>query len=94
MRQNKAFSLIELVFSLLIIAIITLTALPYFKSNQLGTQIKILKNELLLIQNGINQFKNKMTTNNTNEALNTLENDENILFQKSYKPNQIHHGKK
>ncbi len=70
----------ELIFALLLIAILTSVALPkFFGSSDKGTIIK-LQSELLVIQNGIKNYKEKQNLGNTNTPLTTLDGENGDLF--------------
>ena len=70
----------ELIFALLLIAILASIALPkFFGSSNKGAIIK-LQSELLVIQNGIKNYKEKQNLGNTNAPLTTLDGENGDLF--------------
>jgi len=83
MKQNKAFSLLEIVFTILIISTLLVIAMPYFQNSIDKSSFTKLKTELLMIQNGINQYNNKQVISSSGEILDSLEDEDNTyLFSK------------
>ena len=78
--KNKAFSIIEIIFTLAIISIILIVAVPKMDNiftNSYKTQIKTT---ITLIKEGIAKEKNKLLLANSLESLNSLdEGDENLF---------------
>lgn len=80
--NTKSFTLIEIIFSILIIAILYSSATNYFTSTlDHSTKIKI-KNTILNIQLGINSYKNKKIFKGEDIDLDSLDDNSNELFSK------------
>ena len=81
--NNKAFSLIELIFVILIIAIISSVAIPKLLNSSKKSDLIKCKNDFLTIQNALNNYKITQDMKNNNTTLNSLDNGillfENIL---------------
>jgi general secretion pathway protein G len=75
----KSFSLIELIFAILIIAILASIALPKFLNTTTKTSLIKVKSDLLLIQNGLLEYKNNSILKGDTLSLNSLDNG-NTLF--------------
>ncbi|MDD3055396.1 MAG: prepilin-type N-terminal cleavage/methylation domain-containing protein [Aliarcobacter sp.] len=65
----KGFSLLEIIITIILIAIITSFAIPKFTNINYNTNISTLKSQLALIQNGIVKYKNKNILLSNNEEL-------------------------
>ncbi|TDJ81174.1 type II secretion system protein [Campylobacter volucris] len=81
MQYKKAFTLIELVFCMIIIAILSALAYPYFSFNKMDAKIIRLKSEIQMINSSLAVLKNQFVFNkNVNfpkvldEALPNIEN--------------------
>lgn len=57
-------------------------AIPYFSDSLQKSSLTKLKADLLMIQNGINQYNNKQVIEGTNETLDSLDEDSTYLFSK------------
>jgi len=79
--NNKAFSLIELIFVILIIAIISSIAIPKLLNTTSKANIIKCKNDLSIIQNALNNYKINLNMKNKTNTLNTLD-DGTYLFEK------------
>ena len=88
----KAFSLIELVFTILVIAIISSIALPKLFDTTSKTTLIKLKSDLALIQNGLKEYQNRHILKNGTISLETLDNGvnlfENILQNQNFQNKQ------
>lgn len=95
----KSFSLIELIFSILIIAIISSIAIPKLLNTNKPISILKVKNDLLLIQNALLEYKNKKILQNETIDLTVLD-DGNHLFSyilpnhSFFNKKEIHHWEK
>jgi general secretion pathway protein G len=76
----KGFSLIELIFALLIIGVITSFAISKLGNTISSSAMLKLKSDLLLIQNGISNTLDKQLLNNQSKNLDTLDSDFDNLF--------------
>ena len=82
LQNNKAFSLIEVIFAIAIISIIAMVAIPKLGSSLDKANIIKIKSDIMLIRNGLVEYKNKMTLSQQTDILNSLENSSDILFDK------------
>lgn len=78
--NHKSFSLIELIFSIIIIGIIATVAIPKLLNTTDQTTILKAKNDLNIILNGLKTYKNSLTLQNLTNSLDSLEDNENYLF--------------
>ena len=78
--QKKAFSLLEIIFVLLTIAVVVTAAISKFETTFDKTNITKLKSDILQIRAGINLYRNKLILQNQNESLSTLDDNDNMLF--------------
>ena len=78
--KNKGFSLLEIIFSLLIISILLTIGTTYFQDTLSNSKKVELKNDILKIQLGINTYKNNNLLKNEDPTLYELEENENELF--------------
>ncbi len=69
----KSFSLLEIIMAILIIAIIISFALPKFETITYNSNISTLKSQLSLIQNALNEQKNKNILLSNNEIITKLD---------------------
>lgn len=77
---SKSFSLIELIFTLLIIAIVISVASPkLFSSVNESTFIK-LRSDIATIRAGLKEYKTKQILQNLSYNIENLDEDENYLF--------------
>lgn len=85
---SKSFSLIELIFAIIILAIIASIALPKLFDTTSKTSLIKIKTDLLLIQNALNEYKNKSILKGENISLDKLDNGKflfiNILPNKTF----------
>ncbi|VAY88059.1 hypothetical protein MNB_ARC-1_760 [hydrothermal vent metagenome] len=70
----RSFSLIEIIFTIIIISIITVVAIPKLFYNIDTANIIKLRADVALIRDKINSFKSKQILTNNNDQLTTLEN--------------------
>ncbi len=80
--MKKSFSLIELIFVIAVIAIILVVAVPKMNDTLQSANISKIKSDILLIREAINKYKNKMILKGTTNDLETLEDNEEELFNK------------
>jgi len=82
--DKKGFSLIEIIFVLLIMSIIITLAVSKFDTAFDKTNITKIKSDIVQIRAGINLYKNKMILKNETDTFATLENtnNKNELFSK------------
>lgn len=78
--MKKGFSLIEIVFVLMIIAVIITTAVSKFDTAFNNTYLTKIKADILQIRAGIQKYKNKMILANSNQTLTTLDDNSLNLF--------------
>jgi general secretion pathway protein G len=78
--NNKAFSLIELIFVILIIAIISSNAIPKLLNSSKKSDLIKCRNDLYTIQNALNAYKIIQDMKNDTKTLNSLDNG-NLLFE-------------
>lgn len=78
--KKKAFSLVETIFVLFIIAIIITTAVSKFDTAFTKTNLTKIKADILQIRAGITLLKNKMILENKNETLTQLDDNNEKLF--------------
>jgi general secretion pathway protein G len=79
---KKAFSLLEIIFVLIVMLIITTIAVSKFDTAVSNTNVTKIKSDILQIRTGINFYKNKMILKNLNDSLNQLEDNNEMLFNK------------
>jgi len=72
--MKKSFSLLEIIFTITIIATISIVAIPKLFYNIDNANIIKLKSDVALIRDEINKYNNKQVLLNTNELLTTLDN--------------------
>ena len=78
----KSFSLLEIIFVIAIISIIAIVAIPRLGDNlNKANSIKI-KSDILLIREGLNNYKNSSILANNTTKLETLEDNDKLLFNK------------
>ncbi len=80
--SKKAFSLIEIIFAIAIMTVITVVALPKFGDSIDKANIIKIKTDIMLIRNGLVEYKDKMILSNTNTSLISLESEtsSDLLF--------------
>ena len=78
--MKKGFSLVEIIFVLLILAIITTVAVSKFETTLDKANISKIKSDVLQIRSAINLYKNKLILKNQNESLDTLDDNDKMLF--------------
>ncbi|HFU75392.1 MAG TPA: prepilin-type N-terminal cleavage/methylation domain-containing protein [Arcobacter sp.] len=78
--KSKGFSLLEIIFSLLIISILFMVATAFFKDTLNKSKQLQLKNDILTIQSAINQYKNTQLLKNEDPHLYELDTNEQELF--------------
>jgi len=69
----KSFSLLEMIFAIVLIAIITSFAIPKFTNLNYNKNISTLKSQLALIQNAITNQKSKNILLSNNQELTSLD---------------------
>ncbi|MEA3498984.1 MAG: hypothetical protein U9R16_07995 [Campylobacterota bacterium] len=78
----KSFSLLEIIFAIAIISIIAIVAIPKLGGSlNKANSIKI-KSDIVLIREGLNRYKNSSILANNTTKLETLEDDNKLLFNK------------
>jgi len=80
--HKKGFSLIEIIFVLLTISIIITVAVSKFDSALDNTNINKIKSDIVQIRAGINIYKNKMILKNETFSFDSLDDNNNALFNK------------
>jgi prepilin-type N-terminal cleavage/methylation domain-containing protein len=79
---KKAFTLLEIIFVVTIIAIIITVAIPKLDESLNKTNIIKIKNDITMIRDGITKYKNKMILQNNHTTLEKLDEDSDKLFSK------------
>ena len=79
--MKKAFSLLEVIFTIVIIAIIISVAIPKVDNNIQKANILKLKSDISSIRKGIVEYNNRAILANKEEFLETLDNGV-FLFEK------------
>ena len=79
-KNKKAFSLIEIVFTIAIISIILVIAVPKMNDTLQSANITKIKSDVLLIREAINNYKNKMILQGQTHCLPTLDDNNEYLF--------------
>ena len=77
---KDGFSLIEIIFTITIISILLVVAIPKLFYNIDSANIIKLRSDVALIRNEINNYKNKQILSNDNINLETLDKNDNLLF--------------
>lgn len=80
MLVKKAFSLIEIIFTIAIISIILIVALPKLNNTLQSANTSKIKSDILLIREAVYNYNNKMILKGTTTVLETLEDDDEYLF--------------
>ena len=81
--HKKGFSLIEIIFVLLVMSIIITLAVSKFDTALDKTNITKIKSDIVQIREGINLYKNKMILKNESYTFTSLDkNNNNELFSK------------
>ena len=78
--EKKGFSLLEILFVLVIITVIITVAVSKFDTAFTKTNITKVKSDVLQIRAGITLAKNKMILKNQNETLEKLDDNNEVLF--------------
>jgi len=78
----KSFSLLEIIFAIAIISIIAIVAIPKLGNNLNKANTIKIKSDILLIREGLNRYKNSSILSNNNTKLESLEDDNELLFNK------------
>ena len=84
--KYKGFSLIEIIFSIMIISILASIAIPKLWNTSLKTTLLKARSDMIVIQNGLNQYKTKNILKNITTPLSSLDDDENLFFKILKKP--------
>ncbi|MEA3513501.1 MAG: prepilin-type N-terminal cleavage/methylation domain-containing protein [Campylobacterota bacterium] len=79
MKKN-AFSLIEIIFVISIVSIISVVVIPKINNSLNKTNLIKLRGDILLIQDGIAQYKNKLLLKNNYIDFDRLDDDDIKLF--------------
>ncbi len=82
---KKAFSLLELIFTLSIIAFLAMVAVPKLTNTLNKTNIVKIKSDIALIREALNSYKNKHILSGTPGYLDSLEENDDLLFSKILK---------
>jgi len=78
--DKKGFSLVEIIFVILIIAVVITTAVSKFGVAFEKTNMTKIKADILQIRAGINSYTNKMILKSQNETLDSLDDNNEKLF--------------
>ena len=79
---KKAFSLLEIIFILIVISVITTIAVSKYATAITNASLTKIKSDVLQIRAGIKHTKNKMILKNSTNILNELEDSDEMLFNK------------
>ena len=82
---TKAFSLIEIIFTIAIISILAIVAIPKLQNTLTKADIIKIKGDITLIRDGLIKYKNKQILANDTTSLVSLEEDDSLLFGKILK---------
>jgi len=80
--MKKAFSLIEIIFTLMIISIIVTVAVSKFDLALGSANLNKIKADIIQIRAGINLYKNSLILENKSVSFTTLDENNNALFSK------------
>ena len=80
--MKKGFSLLEVIFVIAIIGIIITVAIPKLDENLNKANIIKIKNDITMIREGIIQYRDKMILKNNTSDVDTLGDDNELLFNK------------
>ncbi|MEA2049541.1 MAG: type II secretion system protein [Campylobacterota bacterium] len=78
----KSFSLLELIFAISLISILTVVAVSKIGSGLDKANIIKIKNDIALIREGLKSYEDKQIYSNKNHILTSLEDSDNFLFDK------------
>jgi len=78
--DKKSFSLIEIIFSLVLISVIATVAITKFDNSLTNTHYAKIKSDIFQIREGINNHKNKMILKNEIESFTSLDENNQKLF--------------
>ena len=76
---SKGFSLIEVIFSIMIISILASIAIPKLINISSKTTLIKAKNDMLIIQNALNNYHNKNILKNTSIILESLDKNKYLF---------------
>jgi len=79
---KRAFSLIEIIFVIAIISIVLIVAIPKLGNTLNNANTNKIKSDILLIREGLNNYKNKMILQGSTTTLESLEENDTYLFSK------------
>jgi prepilin-type N-terminal cleavage/methylation domain-containing protein len=79
---KQAFSLIEIIFTLAIVSIILMVAVPKFQDTLNATNLNQIKTTIILIREGILRESNRLILKNDASKLDSLDIDNSNLFSK------------
>lgn len=85
MIYKRAFSLLEVIFVLAVIAFLASVALPKFSKSFNKANIVKIKADIALIREGLNSFKKKHILSDDSLYLYSLEDNDHLLFSKILK---------
>ena len=80
--MKKAFSLIEIIFTLMVISIIVTVAVSKFDLALNSSKLNKIKADIILIRAGINLYKNSLILKNDSSSFITLDENNNVLFSR------------
>ena len=82
LKLSTAFSLLEVIFAIAIVSIIAIIAIPKLGNTLNSANIIKIKGDIIMIRNGLQEYKNKIILSNNIEILNNLESTQTQLFDK------------
>ena len=85
LHNRNSFSLIEIVFTIAIISVLLIVAVPKLDTILNNSTLVQVKSTVLLIREGINTKRNKLLLQNNQEDLETLDDGDGDLFSKILK---------
>lgn len=81
-KKIAAFSILEIIFVIAIISIIATVAIPKFSGEISKANLIKIKSDIILIRDGLQNYKKKMILSNNNTSLNSLDDNNEELFSK------------
>ncbi len=79
--MKKSFSILEIIFIIVIISILTAIAIPKLFNNISNANIIKLRADVALIRDGIKIYLNNQLLSNESNSLDVLDNNNNSLFE-------------
>lgn len=80
--KRKGFSLLEIIFVIAIVSFLISVAVPKLSNTLEKSKLIKIKGDIALIKDGLNSFQNKNILLANNDTLDSLEDDNSLLFSK------------